>query len=367
MDTNIIDRVRSVMDASQLPNAAFAAAIATTPDKLSKSLAGTRRFTTTELALVAELGHTTIEWLLDGVEKRTPLMAARTTTASARDSEGIEKLASRFTNASDQLSRLADSPRDLQPLPVLSNDWSAVAQGERLAISALDMIRRAHQTADAAASLPEVVEAVFDIDVAVVDMPDGLDGCAWQTDQQRLILIPRTSKWARQRFSFAHELGHVLASDAQELIAEEIQSGSDRVKEMRANAFAAAFLMPEDELVKRCNGALVQKAEFIDLVNHYLVSPRSMFFRLSNLQLISAEHRSWGGMTAEACAVSGGKPELLATERNKSEAERLPPRLVAEHLKLFWADRTSARPLAALLNMEPAAVIDLFRPSVSAS
>lgn len=55
----------------------------------------------------------------------------------------------------------------------------------------------------------------------------------------------------RQRFAMAHELGHLLAHDDQEIhqdrdiyAAENQRSGS----EMRANAFAAAFLMPECEV-----------------------------------------------------------------------------------------------------------------------
>ena len=55
----------------------------------------------------------------------------------------------------------------------------------------------------------------------------------------------------RQRFAMAHELGHLLAHDDQEIhqdrdihAAENRRSGS----EMRANAFAAAFLMLEREV-----------------------------------------------------------------------------------------------------------------------
>lgn len=361
MDTNLIARVRTVLESSGLPNAAFAAAIATTPDKLSKSLAGSRKFTTTELALIAELADSTLDWLLTGSQKPTPAMAARTSVHGGVEQVTIEGLAARFTDASDQLTFLEESPRTLAGLPLLLNVWSAVAQGEALAAEALAQVRSAGFNVEPGSDLAAVAEAVFGTDVAVVEMPGGLDGCAWQTDQQRLILLNKTSNWARYRFTFGHELGHILAGDAQVLIAEDVTHTSNHESEMRASSFAAAFLMPEADVRERVTAELDRRA-FIELVNHFRVSPSAMYFRLKNLKLANPECQAWSSMTAESCAVLGGVPELLATERNRSDARRLPPRLVGEHLKHFLNNQTSARPLATLLEMDPAEVIELVRP-----
>lgn len=367
MDTQLISRVRIIMDRSGQSNSDFALAIATTPDKLSKSLGGSRRFTTTELALVAELGETTVEWLLTGKERPTPSMAARTSSVSSPDASTIEGIARRFTEASEQLRLLREASRELSPLPSLASTWSQVYQGEQLAADARKMIRDAGRTLTAGEDLIPTLEAVFQVDVAVVDMPGGLDGCAWQTDEQRLIIANKTTRWARQRFTLAHELGHILACDAQELISETMHSENSKVTEMRANAFAASFLVPEDEVVPMLEESVTQ-SEFITLVNHFKVSPQSMAYRLKNLRkLDDISVRNWGSMTAESCAAASGHPEIIADESNKSDVDRLPPRLVAEHVRLFWDGQTSARPLASLLDVDPGFIIEKFRPVVAQS
>lgn len=362
MDTNLISRVRIIMDRSGLSNSDFASAIATTPDKLSKSLGGSRRFTTTELALVAQLGDTTVEWLLTGKERTSPAMAARTSALSAPDASTIDSIALRFTEASEQLRILRDESRALAPLPPLASTWSQVIQGEQLAVDAREMIRTAGQTLTAGQDLIPTLESVFHVDVAVIEMPGGLDGCAWQTDEQRLIIANKTTRWARQRFTLAHELGHILACDAQELISETMHSASSRVTEMRANAFAGSFLVPEDEILPMVDEPVTQ-SHFITLVNHFKVSPQSMAYRLKNLRKLDDESvRNWSAMTAESCAAASGHPEIIAEESNKSDVDRLPPRLVAEHVRLFWDGQTSARPLASLLDVDPDFIIEKLRP-----
>ena len=73
--------------------------------------------------------------------------------------------------------------------------------------------------------------------------------------------------------------------------------------------------------------------------------------------------KSWMRQTAEACALVAGRPELVSVERNKASGIRLPPRIVDEHLKYFYAGETSARPLAALLDMTSREVVEMLRPS----
>ena len=76
--------MRQVIDASGRSQSAFAQAIALEPTKLSKALAGTRRFTPLELALIAEEGGRSTDWLLGGAPER-PTLAARVAQASTSD------------------------------------------------------------------------------------------------------------------------------------------------------------------------------------------------------------------------------------------------------------------------------------------
>lgn len=363
MDNALPERVRQVIQTSGLSQTEFADRIATTPDKLSKSLSGNRKFTTTELALTAQIAGSTVEWLLNGEHRATPAIAARTALAAAPSHDEIAKSVSRFSDASEQISLLAEESRELTPLPALARTTRYVEQANKLADDASRMVRAAGLDQVTGVDLPEIIESVFSVDVAVVDLPGNTDGCAWQTPDQRLIVLNRTPHWARQRFTLAHELGHILACDAQNLIAEEVPPHSSQISEKRANTFAASFLMPDDEIRKLAEDVR-DMTHFSDLVSRFRVSPESMAWRLVNLDLMQKDDvKLWTRQTAEACALVAGRPELVSVERNKASGIRLPPRIVDEHLKYFYAGETSAMPLAALLDMTSREVVGMLRPS----
>lgn len=363
MDAASIERVREILDSTGMKNSEIAGAIATTPDKLSKSLSGVRKFTTTELALLAELAGTTVEWILTGRHRASPAIAARTAMAAAPHTSDIETIARRFSEASDQLAMLSEPKRDLKALPPLRHVWSYIEQANELAAEALAAVSASGSSVVSTPSLVDVVEDAFSIDVAVTSLPEGLDGCSWQTDEQRLIMLQPTDRWARQRFTLAHELGHILAGDAQELIAEEVPSHSSLETEKRANSFAAAFLMPESEIEAQIGGSDPDDEQFMRAVCHFRVSPVALAYRLQNLRLLDpSKVESWKAVTAETCALATGDYDLVATERARSRADRIPPRLLIGHLAQYSAHKTSVRPLASLMDRDPEEIAELLHP-----
>lgn len=62
----LIDRVRAVMDGAVADPAGFAERTRLTPEALAKRLSGERPFSSLDLALIADQGATTVEWLLTG-------------------------------------------------------------------------------------------------------------------------------------------------------------------------------------------------------------------------------------------------------------------------------------------------------------
>ncbi|PJI53818.1 hypothetical protein CTI14_23085 [Methylobacterium radiotolerans] len=247
-------------------------------------------------------------------------------------------------------------------MPELAPSSSYVRQGEKLAADALHRIEIAGRDSVKEPDLAVVIEDVFQIDVAVTDLTDGLDGCAWQTERERLIVLDKTPKWARQRFTLAHELGHILAGDAQRLIAEEVTvHHSAKISEKRANCFAACFLMPEGEM-RSLGGDFADPDYFAQVTTHFRVSPISLAWRLHNLQLLArTKVDQWKNVTAESCAVRAGDPQLVGRELARSDAGRIPPRLLTNHLQRFYEGETSARPLAALLEIETDEVMRLLQ------
>lgn len=92
---------------------------------------------------------------------------------------------------------------------------------------------------------------------------------------------------ARSRHDAAHELGHLVAHD-------DVDPGSQRV-ERQADAFAAAFLMPAEEIGPRLPRRLDWQ-RFIELRMHWGVSIASLLYRAHQLGLLS-EHSYRRGFT----------------------------------------------------------------------
>lgn len=131
-------------------------------------------------------------------------------------------------------------------------------------------------------------------------------GFALRNGSQQIIGVNTLTSPRRQRFSIAHELGHLLLHDGKPLIVDHSirinerndlsRAGTNR-EEIEANGFAATILMPEDMLRRKLRDefeyAEYDRADSRDellarLAREFDVSAEAMGFRLINLRLISA-------------------------------------------------------------------------------
>ncbi|MBD3007899.1 MULTISPECIES: ImmA/IrrE family metallo-endopeptidase [unclassified Streptomyces] len=374
MNETVTDRVRKVMGAASLQQAAFAERVGLTPDKLSKSLSGRRRFTSLDLARIAELGQTTVDWLLTGREPQRPAFAARASGpfSDSDDELALKDLVNRFTTAYDVLDLMGRS-RSLPALPRPNADLERyVDQGEELALDALTALS-AHGVASVAAcetsDLVRALEEHFGIDVAQTDLPQGLDGAAWQTDHFRLVLLARTGVWTRQRFTLAHELGHILARDAQEMRTEtHLAPGRQKDHtEIRANVFAANFLMPQAEIHAEVGAESAESGlsddAFRALVVRFKVSPSALAARLHQLGLVTPDARNrLRGVTTEMCHLLAQRADLHEKRVAAAQARRLPLAPARGLYEGYLAGDTTLRPLAAYFDMDPNALHDALEP-----
>ncbi|MFS8203093.1 helix-turn-helix domain-containing protein [Streptomyces sp. CWNU-52B] len=375
MPESVIARVRSVIEAASMSQAAFAEKVGLTPDKLSKSLAGVRRFTSLDLALIAEAGGRTVDWLLTGREPLRPAFAARTTAAVVPGRGRVSDAADRFTAAYEVLELLGRPPK-LPPMPSVSPGLKRfVDQGKRLAQDAVGVLTAGDGPRTVAGLETDVLitacTQVFGVDIAITSLPETVDGLTWQTDGFRLILIGPTETWTRQRFTLAHELGHILARDAQELVVEShVAPGRQKdLTEVRANVFASNLLMPEPEVrdqfrqVADRHGRLTVEA-FSELVVAFKVSPSALSARLSQLRLVDAKsaphHR---GLTTEVCHLLAGATDAFQRQLAWAAAERFPVRLVAALYTCYADGETTLRPLASLLGVDVDHLHDLLDPA----
>ncbi len=94
-----------------------------------------------------------------------------------------------------------------------------------------------------------------------------------------IVLLDEINDGARQRFTIAHELGHLILNI----------SNSNLDEEKVCNRFASSFLMPKEAIINEfgTNRNNISLYELITFKNEYKVSIRATIYRLKDLNIIS--------------------------------------------------------------------------------
>lgn len=153
---------------------------------------------------------------------------------------------------------------------------------------------------------------------------DGVSGMSWwHPGAGPAILVNRTDSPGRQNWTVAHELAHLLQSDAV-IICDTLQVNYGEPRERFADAFAAEFLLPREDVVRyvkreRLQSLLTSDATLALIARHYHVSREATARRLESLGLLPR------GFTDEQMS------RWLEEWRQKEEIRRLegPPRKIA--------------------------------------
>lgn len=347
----INDRVRSLIDRLGLTQREFAESVGLDNSKLSKSFAGVRRFSSLDVARIAEVGGVTVDWLLTGVDSSLGL-AARIShdTSVARATAQAERLADARSNLS-----FLGYPQRWRGLTAPA-DGGYEAHGAALANGAHHRLAD-HGIALIGTDLPSVIETAFGADVAIMDLGTGFDGLSVISDHARLILVSRSGVPWRQRFTIAHELGHLLAGDDQGLHVDVDIFDHDHGRldsERGANAFATSFLMPETVLRQAAGDTGFIPESFANLCVRLRVSPNALAFRLQQLRLIDAYvSKNFRDYTAQLVARLSGKVADLAKDIAHAQSERPPGILIHDAFTAYTDGATTITPYADLLGLDP--------------
>ena len=329
----------------------FARAVGLDAPKLSKSLAGIRRFTSSD-SRIAEVGGVSVDWLLGAAWARS-LTAAR--RAAGTSSQAATERASRLIELREITNDLG-----LGILPILSADLPSHRQPSDTgrASSQYQALRilRGRGDEPTAPDLVCLIERCFGFDVAIIDLGAGFDGLSVSGEGLRLVIASPSSNPARQRFTFAHELVTCLAGDGQSVhLDQDIYAPSARSDpaEVAANSFAAAFLMPAELLSERVSAGF-GKIGFATLAMDCSVSPSALAIRLTTLRLIDqlAAER-YRRMTVQQAAQLSGRMAELGARTKAASTERTPQLLAEDLFAAYSAHRTTLRPYAALLGIDP--------------
>lgn len=199
------------------------------------------------------------------------------------------------------------------PSVSLGSKWDAIQSGTQ---TASEERRRLGLGSGPLGDLPALLEAQA-IRTGLIAMPSGVSGLMLSDPTVGLfVVVNRDHPTVRQRFSWCHEYAHLLLDRAQMGHVSRESERSDLL-EVRANVFAANFLMPEDgvrqfvatlgkgsasrlhadvfdesgvvPIDSRTAGGSqdLQIYDVVKLSHHFGVSVLSALYRLMNLRLIT--------------------------------------------------------------------------------
>lgn len=137
---------------------------------------------------------------------------------------------------------------------------------------------------------PSEVAKILGVPVFYWDFPNEVSGIVVLERDRTCIGVNQHHPNTRQRFTIAHELGHLVYDDKESMLVDfsdmEVTALFDETQrklESNANQFAADLLMPYDwirkDFKKPGNDATL-------LAQRYEVSEQALWFRLKNLKLV---------------------------------------------------------------------------------
>jgi Zn-dependent peptidase ImmA (M78 family)/DNA-binding XRE family transcriptional regulator len=315
-------RIRAAREACGLTQEQVAERLGVSRSAIVQIEQGKRSVSSLELDRLAHLfGRDIREFVAESFEEESTLAALFRAEADVLDqpsaAEAIRDCVAlgREVRNLEQLLGIesAEGAPASYPVPPPVSRWDAIQQGERIA---KDERRRIGLGATALPDLAQLLE-MQGVRTGIVDLPDDVSGLTLNDARHGLFVIAnRAHHVLRRRFSFAHEYAHVLA-DRSRFGFVSRSSERDNLVEVRANAFAASFLMPEEGVREflvglgkgspsrtssdvfdesasiRVEGRTVpgsqavQLYDVVQLAHHFGVSLIACLYRLRNLRFLT--------------------------------------------------------------------------------
>lgn len=372
METALGARIRVYREQAGMQSQELAARLGIDPSAMSNIERGRRSVKTDELVRIAEALGVSPLALLD--EESLP---ARMPLAARRDGgPGTIKGAaySRLLALSEIHTVLSDAgyestPRlDEAPQPG-SGSWKRVA--EDLAREVSGYLAIECDGTERFARLSEAIEDKLRVDVLVERFEDDpLSGAAISDSGFPLIFVNSAHWTPRSLFTLAHELGHLLLRHDHDgsIAIDDTFVGSNQ-DERQANAFAAAFLMPEAGIDEHISEYGLGPESLARMLYDFGVSFESLVFRLHNLRQIDSTGRDrlqaigWQGLLGVIDG-SGLRDRLGSVYarlllRQRECPEYRPPIWLASRCFVGYRKGViSVRPLAGLFNVDPEVFLD---------
>jgi Zn-dependent peptidase ImmA (M78 family) len=196
--------------------------------------------------------------------------------------------------------------------------------------------------------IAELAELHFGIDVLNWPTGTGISGLCVKGDGVALMLVSTSFPRGHQRFTAAHEIGHYLFSDPNAIIFEDDLFDKTTPLEMRANAFAESFLLPEDGLREVIGERAIDDGLIAELMRHFGVSYQGLIYRFRSTGILSGTiAKQWFSKSAGS-VLSNANDQAPEELTKQTEEKRVPPRLWRAAEKGYKAGRVGLGILSML-------------------
>ena len=256
-------RLRDARERRGLSQQVVADALGLPRTAVTNMEAGQRAVSTLELTKLADLYARPVAWLLAQQSSATDDLSIVLPRAlpemqdAPEIGDAIRRMLDLFGDGAALRGMLDDTIEQAVPnyAARLASAGEAIRQGEMLA---LEERRRLGLGSAPIGNIAEMI-ATQGIWSAATDLPDSLSGLFLNHPSIGLAVIVNVRhSLVRKRFSYAHEYAHALL-DRSETVTTTRRENATHLIEKRANAFAAAFLMPPEgvaEVLRQLNKGL---------------------------------------------------------------------------------------------------------------
>lgn len=318
-----------------------------TEDAFSRALGGTRQFTLVEVAALSEFLNVSIKWLLTGERDSFEVKLSARHEWNAGRMQDVPHdwvSASSITNVIANLySQVGMEPSDKSQVSIPELSPAETARWARGRMQGQRRILGTDQEV-----LSELIEMTFGVDVIIVDWSERFDAYSAESGGNKFIVQSTTGNGWRARFNIIHELGHLLHGD----LAFPDEPRNVRTDEVWANAFAAEWLMPEDEILG-FDWKKATKTELVSLLGDLGVSTKALAVRLASLNLHPNEEVSEALTESTPVLLKQGRSPFWSHDLERHyRAQRFPVRLIQAHQSAVEQGKISAANLAWMLGLD---------------
>lgn len=324
------------------------------PSALSRIESGQRRVASHELAELADVLGVIVDDLLGTRQRSAALvLAARVTQAAPVDYRMVAERARQILEADDLLSRIVPAGAPLSMPSIPHEDVLVTKEGGReLATRAREALGLGHGPIG---DLTAIIEEHLGAHVLVEPLPPGVHGfcavcpSAGALPAAAVIIVNGDDVLGRQRFTLAHELCHLLAGDPVDV--EFLSNQTEKSPaEHRADAFAVAFLAPEEGVRRAVGSQQFDEALVRRMSRLFGMSHQAMTRRLEEVGLVrflSKDHALDIALRAS----------LLAANGEETVRRRAPVRLLERALRAYDEGRIGIGLIADILGDDDTVIL----------